>query len=657
MKIRFDLKGKLTFLLLGTGLLPLVLLALIGTGTMQSTLAILSTNNIDSIRQMKQRYVEEFFRQKLTQLTLASENRAIIDDFVSAEAEFKSNGYKHAAGAVSRHAAAKSRLERQKSASGFYDIACINKDGFVVLSANWGSDIGASFKQPPYSSGPALAGFTAGLKGINMQDFFIYPACSDPVLIICAPMHDKGTTVGVIAAFVSDLEINNLVQEADIFRESTASSGYTEIGAYIGEIYLIGQDKMMRSNSFIDPENHSVKSAFSGGLKKNGVDTRPAREAADYMRSATEEATSYTGRHVIASYSPLSIPFLKWSIIAELDRESAYAPLKSIQSGFLLIMLLSTAAIIVVSFLVSASLSAPLQRVISDISTSARELEVASEKFESSSNSLDSSAAEQAASLEQTASSIDQISGMVQQTAENTKHADKKAMEAIETLNNGTESISRALDTINEIKKSTDETAEILATINELSFQTNMLAVNASIEATRAGEAGRGFAAVAEEIRNLAKSSSDSSRNTHKLVQNMQGNVEKGVIKSREVITSLTGIEKAIKSLAEITGGISAAADEQSKAIEQVRLTSLDMEKVVGQVAQNASETNEESRQLSKQAKLLSEMVKELSKVAGGTEYSVSSLMEAVKKSAAAAFSSKKNAAQNDGGKTTGVKK
>src|SRR5208337_1002447 len=103
---------------------------------------------------------------------------------------------------------------------------------------------------------------------------------------------------------LSSSAINGIIQEADIFRASADNTGHRKFNAYIGEIYLIGPDKLMRSDSLLDPENHSVKASFSGTVDKNGVNTEVASDTVKYNRTSTKATKNYLGDDVISSYSP-----------------------------------------------------------------------------------------------------------------------------------------------------------------------------------------------------------------------------------------------------------------------------------------------------------------------------------------------------------------
>ena len=106
--------------------------------------------------------------------------------------------------------------------------------------------------------------------------------------------------------------------------------------------------------------------------------------------------------------------------------------------------------------------------------------------------------------------------------------------------------MGRRSDSIGKIRASSDATVRIVQTIDEIAFQANLLALNAAVEADRAGEVGKGFAAVAEEVRTLAMRSADAAKNTAVLIEDSVKNSEHGVQTSREVLQHFEGINTPI---------------------------------------------------------------------------------------------------------------
>ncbi len=123
---------------------------------------------------------------------------------------------------------------------------------------------------------------------------------------------------------------------------------------------------------------------------------------------------------------------------------------------------------------------------------------------------------------------------MTKQNTIYAREANNVAIEARDSAQRGVESMNRMSSAINKIKTSSDSTSKIVKTIDEIAFQTNLLALNAAVEAARAGDAGKGFAVMAEEVRNLAMRSAEAAKNTASLIEETVKNSENGVAINEE---------------------------------------------------------------------------------------------------------------------------
>jgi methyl-accepting chemotaxis protein len=602
---------------LAVGIIPAFIITSDSLYNMENTLNLLSYNNIDSIRKIKQSQLEKYFILRMNSVQFASRNPSFVDSASQIMNSFRSSGntlspeWKNS---VKQHESIYSDF---RNTYDFADIVLIGRDGFVVYSAAGLVLPGTDLNSAVFKGTKIARAFKNGLTGLDVQDYQQLDRNSDPVLFIASPLGTGRLSKGVLMGILSSSNINGTIQESEIFRDSTGSNGHTDSSAYIGEIYIIGPDKLMRSNSFIDPENRSVKTSISGTPEKNGVLTEVSRDAVDYNRTSVKLTTNYLGNTVISSYSPVSIPFLKWTIIAETNKKSAFTYLDSMRSSIIIILLVSIVCIAAISVIVSGSISAPILRVIKSVWESSDSLSKSAENFEKTSQNFDSSTAEQAATLEQTSASLENVSAMISKNADNTARASEMTEQTHRITSAGINNMQKAINSIHYTKKASDETAEIISNIEDISFQTNLLAVNASIEATRAGEAGRGFAAVAEEIRRLAEKSSESARITSMRILDVQNNVENDVSISDEVIKNLDEISRSFSSLSSLIKMVAGASEEQAKDIEQIYLSVEQMEHVINAIASNTNENLTESSALLGQSKHLRDMVKTLADVVG----------------------------------------
>jgi methyl-accepting chemotaxis protein len=584
---------------------------------MKNILLLSAFSGLDSLRRIKQSQIERFFSDETRSIIFASRNPSFAVAFDGLKSCFQEPGA--AIGNSARDEKKYSRLFSEfKKANDYSDVLLVDPDGTVIYSVAGAVSQGVKLNSKALQFTNIGKTFTEGLKNFNIQDYQLLDKSGVPVFFLSVPLEESGSTCGVMICTISADTVNSYIQEPGFFMESAKNNVRSGMSAYKGEIYLIGPDKLMRSDSFIDPGKHSVKAPFIGGsAQKLAVNTESAREAIDYNTASEKLTRNYNGVRVISSYAPLSIPFLKWAIIADLNKTAVISPLYSIITYMGLAFIFSIFIVVLLALFVSKSITTPVTRVINSIIDAAKNLSDAAEKSEKNSRFLDAGTSGHAASLEQTSASLELVSAIIARNAENTSQAKNMTDGTHKKATDGIKNMEKAIHSIYSIKKSSDETADIISTIDDIAFQTNILSVNASIEASRAGEAGRGFAAVAEEIRRLAEKSSIAAKNTSNLISEVQNNVSSGVDIIASVRKNLDDIEESFSTLSSLVGGVADASAEQSKEIGQIYASVGEMEKVVNIMAENTEETLAESRGLFQQSKNLNDTASVLSDVVG----------------------------------------
>ena len=198
---------------------------------------------------------------------------------------------------------------------GYYDtfIICA-AHGHVMYSSEKESDLGTNLGHGQYKTSPLskLWRNVVQTDSISLQDFEPYaPSNNEPCGFVGAPIKENGKTVAVVAMQLPLSAINNIMQER------------TGLGK-TGETYLVGSDKLMRSDSFLDSKNHSVKASFANP-SKGSVDTEASRKALS-GNSGSKVIMDYNNNPVLSSYNPVSLKGLNWAIIAEIDVAEAFSP-------------------------------------------------------------------------------------------------------------------------------------------------------------------------------------------------------------------------------------------------------------------------------------------------------------------------------------------
>ena len=158
---------------------------------------------------------------------------------------------------------------------------------------------------------------------------------------------------------------------------------------------------------------------------------------------------------------------------------------------------------------------------------------------------------------------------------------------------------------MDSISRSADEIVKINSTIEDIAFQTNILALNASIEAARAGAAGKGFAVVAEEVRNLAAKSSEASKITAELIDNTVKAIESGTEAANSTAEMLNGIVAETNSISGSVSEIADVSEEQKTMLADISVKLGEVETVIEKTDSAAQNSAAASEELDGQAALL----------------------------------------------------
>lgn len=278
---------------------------------------------------------------------------------------------------------------------------------------------------------------------------------------------------------------------------------------------------------------------------------------------------------------------------------------------------LALAISLVVAAGITRSISTVLHRVSTSLSDGSEQVAGASGHVSSSSQSLAEGASEQAASIEETSSSLEEMSSMTRRNAENAHKVNDLAKQARTGAERGVTDMQAMSAAMDAIKNSSDDIAKIIKTIDEIAFQTNILALNAAVEAARAGDAGMGFAVVAEEVRSLAQRSAQAAKETSVKIGEAIGNTSQGVEICTKVGAALNGIVSQARLVDELAADVATASGEQSQGIDQVNLAVSQMDKVTQSNAAHAEESAASAEELSAHAQSMQECVTELLALVG----------------------------------------
>ena len=217
-------------------------------------------------------------------------------------------------------------------------------------------------------------------------------------------------------------------------------------------------------------------------------------------------------------------------------------------------------------------------------------LENSASTMTNSMNNLAEKANEQAASLEETAAALEEITSI---TRNNTRNATKMAtlgQVVKKSVLSGEELASKTASSMDEINEKVKAINSAITVIDQIAFQTNILSLNAAVEAATAGEAGKGFAVVAQEVRNLANRSAEAAKEIKNLVEEANIKTNDGKLISSDMIEGYKELNKNISETINIIEDVSAASKEQMLGIEQINQTVNMLDRVT---QENAFESNQ----------------------------------------------------------------
>lgn len=250
-----------------------------------------------------------------------------------------------------------------------------------------------------------------------------------------------------------------------------------------------------------------------------------------------------------------------------------------------------------------------LHSTVGTVAQTISQVETASKEIEMGSRDLSSRTEIACNSLEETASAASRILQTVEQARSLATQADAMTRQSAEAAHRGESVVKNLADSMSNISAQSEQIADIVSVVDGLAFQTNLLALNAAVEAARAGEQGRGFAVVADEVRRLALRSADAAKQIRTLIQSSEASIHVGSEQSQDALQAMQQLLQTSSQAMGHMHEIMTAANEQTAAMADITQAIHDLENSMSQNSALAEESNAAASSLQDQTVQLARSV------------------------------------------------
>jgi methyl-accepting chemotaxis protein len=250
-----------------------------------------------------------------------------------------------------------------------------------------------------------------------------------------------------------------------------------------------------------------------------------------------------------------------------------------------------------------------LSVIVNDVRMATDQLNSGTTQLAAGAQSIAMSSSQQSAAVDQLHSSAKEIAAEAEENARRAAEASSLTAEISRSASDGSIHMNNMALAMNGITEASHSVKSVMNVIDEIAFQTNILSLNAAVEAARAGMHGRGFAVVADEVRELATKSSTAASDSNTLINDTIVKADQGTVTVTEAIAFFRTIEDGITSTSRLLEEIATAAGQQQYAIEAINASIAELTKVVYHNSATSQQSAAASEEMSSQTLLLTELV------------------------------------------------
>jgi len=366
---KLSLKGQLIFWFLILGIIPVIIISQNFLGIVAMDNEIAAKNKLETVRDLKKISIEAYLNGLTEEVEFIAENQNVFqltsdlrkfhkenhvkttDNYPVTSEEYKTLYNKY-----------KSFFDKTVKKHGYYDLFIIcRKHGHIMFTQAKESDLGENLSVGKLKNSNIARLWKKVIKSdkVEIVDFEPYaPSNNEPAAFIGYPIKgENGKTVSVLAIQVSIDEINKVMNNRAGMQKIVNGK---DIGT--GETYLVGKDKLMRSDSYLDPKFHSIKNSFANP-SKGKVNTEASKNALN-GKSEIKLINNYNGNKVYSAYSPLKILDLTWAIISEIDIQEVNQITNNLKQKRLYIILILALIIIIFAFFMAKKITDPIVKPV-----------------------------------------------------------------------------------------------------------------------------------------------------------------------------------------------------------------------------------------------------------------------------------------------------